>query len=59
MVTTAIGCTISAPIPKPIAMVDKPRIVVRAVMMIGLSLVLPASTSAFSFSMPTAINWLV
>ena len=59
MVTTAIGCTISEPIPKPIAMVDNPRIVVRAVMMIGLSLVLPASTKAFSFSIPAAINWLV
>ena len=33
-------------IPTPIAMVDNPRIVVRAVIIIGRSLVFPASTSA-------------
>lgn len=38
--TTAMGCTISAPDPTPSAIVDNPRIVVSAVMTMGRSLVL-------------------
>ena len=58
MVTTAMGCIISAPMPVPSAMVDMPRMVVAAVIRIGRSLSRPVSSSASRLDMPAMRSWL-
>ena len=58
MDTTAMGCIISAPVPRPRAMVDMPRMVVRAVISIGRRRMRPVSIRASRFSMPPMRSWL-
>ena len=58
MVTTAMGCIISAPRPAPRAMVDMPRMVVAAVIRMGRRRRRPVSTSASFLLMPPMRSWL-
>ena len=57
MVTMAIGCIISAPMPVPRAMVLMPRMVVSAVIRIGRRRMRPVSTSASRLDMPPMRIW--
>ena len=55
----AIGCSISAPSPIPIANGIKAKIVVSAVINIGLSLTGPASNIASCVVFPSSFNLLI
>ena len=59
MQTIASGCIISAPVPIPRAITESPSTVVRAVIRIGLILVLPASTIASLRSVPSSLRLLI
>ena len=58
MVTTAMGCIISEPMPTPSASVSMPRIVVMAVIRIGRRRTRPVSSSALRLVMPAIRIWL-
>ena len=58
MMTTAMGWSRSAPCPTARAVVNRPRMVVRAVIRMGRIRRRPVSTMASRFSIPSRRSWL-